>query len=82
MGLSEQALVGIACVLSQGKSPEMESVAAQFTLKDKAALTRVIESGFCESPEFQKMLTIDTGNQSFHFKNGDVVATQCVGCKE
>lgn len=88
MGMSEAALIGLACVLSKGQSPELEKLSARFDAKERAAISRVIESDFCESKEFQKFLILDNlkDPQALEKKERDfgpgAVATQCIGCGE
>ncbi len=88
MGMSESALIGLACVLSKGQSPELEKLSSNFELKEQAAISQVVSSGFCESREFEKLLTLDhpSNSKSINLKMKDfnygTIATQCVGCKE
>ena len=64
MSLSSSALIGLACILSSGRHPELDTTVKQMSPAEQAVISQIIQSGLCQSPEFQKLILCDPKTQN------------------
>jgi hypothetical protein len=64
MSLSSSALIGLACILSNGRHPELDTTVKQMSPAEQTVVSQIIQSGLCQSPEFQKLILNNPNSQN------------------